>query len=286
MVYAPIYKDTYYTTTAASLNYTLNYGDNVIFSGRAVRMPNQDNIRININKLCQNYLWQDIDELLASSSPSSQSNSNAIGNFVLKNGAGTTLETYRFLYDWDYTHSWNNSSATLSMPVNGEFISGQMKLKTTVSTGNSSTINTVTTYRSTGTYNKEICGDYVLYYVNARGGWDAFAFHRGEKSENITQYNYSKSFNNNTYEFEDKRYVAEIMTSYKLTTGWLTDEQSKNFAKNVISTTKAYLHNVTEGWIKPVLVSDTSVVYKEQENIDDIVYYQITVRESQIKQRI
>lgn len=285
MIYAPIYKDTYYTSTSSSLNYTITYNGTVIFSGRAVKMPNRDSIKININKICQKYLFQDIDTLLTGSS-SSQSNPNAIGDFVLKNGAGTTLETYRFIYDWDYDHSWNNNAVTLSQPVNGEFISGMMKLKTTVGTGNTSTQNTVTTYRSTGDYNKEVCGDYVLYYVNARGGWDAFAFYKGEKSDTVKQYDYSKTYDNNTYEFEDTRYMEDITTKYKLTTGWLDDGQSKNFAKNLVSSPKCYLHNVTEGWIKPVLITDTAVTYKEQDNVNDIIYYQITVKESQTKQRI
>lgn len=283
MVYAPIWKDTYYTTTAASLTYKIYLSDTLIFSGKAYRMPNGNNISININKICQNYLEQDIDRLLTSSS-SSQQNPNAKGDFVLKNGSNTTLETYRFLYDWDYTHNWTGSSATLSQPINGEFISGQMKLKTTVAATGSS--NTVTTYRSTGSYDKEICGSYVLYYVNARGGWDAFAFHKGEKSETITQHNYSKTFNNTTYEFEDKRYISEIDTTYKLSTGILTDAQSKSFAKNLVSSNKCYLHNLSEGWIKPVVITDNQVTYKEWDNVDDVISYQITVKESQTKQRM
>ena len=148
MVYAPIWKDTYYTTTASSLTYKIYLGTTVIFSGKAYRMPNGDTIEININKVCQNYLEQDIDELLTTSS-SSQRNYDAIGDFVLKNGAGTTLETYRFIFDWDYDHSWGGAAVTLSQPVNGEYINGQMKLKTTVTTGNTSTQNVLTTYRST-----------------------------------------------------------------------------------------------------------------------------------------
>ena len=283
MVYAPIWKDTYYTTTAASLTYKIYLSDTLIFSGKAYRMPNGNNISININKICQNYLEQDIDTLLTGSS-SSQQNPNAKGDFVLKNGSNTTLETYRFLYDWDYTHNWTGSSATLSQPINGEFISGQMKLKTSVAATGSS--NTVTTYRSTGSYDKEICGTYVLYYVNARGGWDAFAFHKGEKSETITQHNYSKTFNNTTYEFEDKRYISEIDTTYKLSTGILTDAQSKSFAKNLVSSNKCYLHNLSEGWIKPVVITDNQVTYKEWDNVDDVISYQITVKESQTKQRM
>lgn len=281
MANAPIWKDTYYTTTASTLAYKIYLGENIIYSGKAYRMPNGNNIEININKIAQNYLEQDIDELLTGST-SSQRNYNAVGDFVLKNAAGMTLETYRFLYDWDYEHNWNGAAATLSQPINGEYISGQMKLKTTVA----SSTNNVTTYRSTGEYNKEICGDYVLYYVNLRGGWDCFAFPKGEKTDKITQHNYSKAFKNTTYDFENKRYISEVETTYKLSTGLLTDEQSVLFAKHLVGSNKCYLHNVTEGWIRPVVITDNQVTYKTSDLTQDIIAYQVTVKESQTKQRM
>ena len=279
MVYAPIYKDTYYTTTASSLNYRIYLGEDVIFSGKAYRMPNGGQINININKVCQNYLMQDIDSLLTGSS-SSQRNYDAVGDFVLKNATGGTLETYRFLYDWDYGHSWTGQSVTLSEPINGEFISGQMKLKTTVATST----NNVNTYRSTGSYDKEVCGPATLYYTNRRGGWDCFAFHKMEKSDNITAHSYSKAFNNNTYEFEENRYISSVDTSYKLFTGILTDEQSELFAKHLVGSNKCYLHLFEEGRIVPVVITDTSVTYKDSD--EDVITYQITVKESQSKQRM
>ena len=53
MVYAPIWKDTYYTTTANSLIYTINTDGVTIFSGKAYKMPGQSSLKININKVAQ-----------------------------------------------------------------------------------------------------------------------------------------------------------------------------------------------------------------------------------------
>lgn len=286
MKYSSIWKDTYYESSASSLVYKLYLDNSLIFSGKAYRLPNGENLQINVNKICQNYLEQDIGTLL-SGNTSSQRNYEAIGDFVLKDGNGNTLETYRFIDCWDYDYSWGGGAATLSVPITGEYVDGMYKLKTTVSTGNTSTQNVVTTYKNTGDYTIAMCGTpWVAYYTNCRGGWDAFVFHQGEKTDNIKQYNYSKSFNNTTYDFEDKRYISEIETIYKLSTGMLTDEQSKLFAKHLVSSNKVYLHNVKENWIKPVVITDTQVTYKEQDKVDDIVYYQITVKESQTKQRM
>ena len=61
---APIWKDTYYTTTAASANYSIKLDGNTIFTGKAVRYPGADEMNININRICRNYLECDIAALL------------------------------------------------------------------------------------------------------------------------------------------------------------------------------------------------------------------------------
>lgn len=284
MVYAPIYKDTYYTTTASSLSYRIYNNNTLIYSGKAFKMPNESNLRININKICQDYLRQDFEALLTGSTV--VRNNDACVEFVLKNSSGTTLETYRFLYCWDYGFEWNRSVTTfLSNPVNGEFISGQIKPLTTVTGTTGSTMPTVSTASATGIYTKEVCGDYVLYYVNARGGVDAFAFTgKCQKTDNITQHMYNRAFNNNTLEFEGGRYISEVITTYELNTGILTEAQAANFARNLIGTNLCYLANITEGWVKPALITDNTAVYK-QEGDEDVTTYKITVRESQSKIR-
>lgn len=277
MVKTPIYRDTYYTTNSSTLSYTIECNGATIFSGRAYRMPSGDNIKININKICKDYLSQDIDSIIGGSS--SQTNANACLDFTLKNSGGTTLETYRFLYDWDYDHSWTGQSATLSEKINGHYASGQWKLSTSVSTA-----GTVTTTRTnTSLYTKEVCADYILHFVGARGGWMSFAFEgRCVKTDGVKQYLYDKSFDNTTKEFESVNYLNEITTTYKLNTGILSEEESQSFAKNLGSTTKAYLQILSEGKIIPVLVTDTSIQYK-QEGMSEVITYEVNVKESQSK---
>ena len=60
MIYAPIYKDTYYETDLTTLSYTISMRSDedeemVIFRGKAYQMPNGNSIKLNINKICQNY---------------------------------------------------------------------------------------------------------------------------------------------------------------------------------------------------------------------------------------
>ena len=106
LIYRPVYEDTYYTTTASTLEYQIFRGADLVFSGRAVRMPSQDSIRINVNKVCQDYLWQNIEFPLSTT----QTHTNAAATFYLKNAAGTTLQDYRFIDCYDYDFHWHKFS--------------------------------------------------------------------------------------------------------------------------------------------------------------------------------
>lgn len=131
------------------------------------------------------------------------------------------------------------------------------------------------------------CINYALYYLNARGGWDSFAIQgAGLKKENITTYTTDRAYNNTTMEFEQMRNVTEIQTVYELNTHYLTDEQSKKLAKHLLGSNMVYLHDFSNGTIKPVIIQDKAVTYQTyQTNGRKLAQYKITVAESQIKHR-
>lgn len=282
-IYAPIYKDTYYTTTASSLNYTIvdNRDNNVIFSGRAVRMPNQEEIRININKVCQDYLWQNMSTIFDGAT--TEEHPYASGMFLLKNAdSNATINNYIFFHCYDYDFNWTgNTGVTLSQPICRVYGQGMRRLNTRIMSS-----HVVSTTASTPDFFND-CVDYGLYYVNARGGWDAFAIQgTAKKKDAITQYTMDKAFNNNTREWENMRYISEVKTSYELNTHYLTDEESANLAKNLLGSNMVYLHNLTDGTIKPVVITDTAVSYQTyQTNGKKMAQYKINVVESQSKIR-
>lgn len=275
-IYAPCWKDTYYTTSAQYLPYEISYNGNVIFSGKAYTMPGGQT-RININKVCADYLSTNIDAILAGGS--SATAGNAVGTFTLSSNGGT-LQTYTFLYCWDYDFDWMGANATLSLPICDTYAQGMVVLTTTASS--SSVVTNATTPTK-----KADCVNYGLYYVNARGGWDAFAIQGAvRKTDNITEFTTDRAFNNTTKEFEAERYLAEIKTAYELHTHYLTDEQSERLAKNLLSSNKVYLHNLIDGTIKPVLITDKAVKYIQQStNSNKMAQYTINVVESQSRLR-
>lgn len=136
------------------------------------------------------------------------------------------------------------------------------------------------------TYSIRYCGDMALYYLNAQGGWDSFLI-EGDviKKDNYTIYEYNKSFNNQTIDFERNRYLNEIETAYELHTGWLSDRESDILAKNLLGSNKVYAHNLKTNKIFPVVITDTSVDYKKHKTEKKLVSYTINIVESQNKIR-
>ena len=138
--------------------------------------------------------------------------------------------------------------------------------------------------RRTVLTSKNTCAKYAIYYLNPLGGWDQLLI-EGKVVKTIKLENkfYKRNFDNNTNEFENKHYLKNITTSYKLTTGYLTDAQAK-LMPNLIETTKAYLCELdTKNYI-PVLINNNSVDIKTYRNQGRKLFtYTIDVQESQNK---
>lgn len=137
------------------------------------------------------------------------------------------------------------------------------------------------------TYDVSYCGDYAVYYVGRKGGWNSFLFEGvSKKVDQLTDYKYNRVVNNTSIDFENNKYMVEINPTYELKTGWLSDEEAELFARDIISTPKMYLHKLIENEIVPALVMDSSAEYKTFKNQGrKFVQYTLTVQESQTKYR-
>lgn len=287
--YSPIWKDVFYETTDDTFTYFINLvadestSESTIYEGKAYKAPNEDKIRININKICQNYLEPADINLLLTGDNESVTSYNCIKEFkIYKGGTNTALQTYVFVYDYDYGDGWNGTARDLGLPINNHYIDGMLKLYSTMDGG-----KRVVTYSNFSDYNKKVCKDWVLYYVNAQGGWSSFVIEGTvTRTDKITQYTTDKYYDNTSYDFGTDRYVAEISTEYTLNTHYLSDEESQKVAHNIIPSNRVYLHNVTEGRIIPVNITDTSVKYQTyRNNGKKKAQYQFKVKESQLKVR-
>lgn len=285
---APIWQDIYYTsTTYTVLDYAVQIvGANTIYTGRAYQRPGGNGVSINISKICQDYIkdsFREVDfrTLVGTTYP----HPNSYVEFNLINLAnGNVLNTYGFVYDWSY-ESWYGQTRTVSNPINDHKVMGMYDFTTSCRTIVSSNTMDLATYVSqvgAGEY----CGEIALYYKNRKGGWDSFLIEGNvTKKDEYTKYTYNRSYNNNTLEFENGTYHSQIVTSYALNTGWLSDLESENLAFNLLSSNEVYLHNLCTDKIYPVVITDNTATYKTYKNNSrKLVNYTINCEESQRKE--
>lgn len=131
---------------------------------------------------------------------------------------------------------------------------------------------------------KNTCAKYAIYYLNPLGGWDQLLIEgKVVKTTKLENKTFKRNFDNNTNEFQSKHYLKNLTTSYKFTTGYLTDEQAK-LMPNLIETTKAYLCELDTNTYIPVLINNNSVDIKTYRNQGRKLFtYTIDVQESQNK---
>lgn len=278
----PIWKNTSYNFNEDILQYTIVNGNSELFSGKAYKYPNATGGEILLNKICENYLDNDITFDLTQPTYESQ-NFGACKTFALKvNGiTRTTVEFY-----WNYSYNDDvNPSVSLNRPINGKYTNGMYKMITQYAGGEIHTNMDSTTTPKYG-YNTLSCGNYALYYRNRLGGFDAFLI-SGKVSE-------KDSYNTSSYvkfvknqvsptERENNVYRNEITHSYEISTGWLKDSESKILAENLLSSTKVYLHDLVNNKIIPVDIQETEIEYKNFLNLRKLVSYTINIKESNKK---
>lgn len=254
MIYAKICTPTFYSTDANELNYYVTLDTDRIYTGKAVKMPGESTMDININEICANYLSNDFSDFRGVGELD-EDNPLACRVFRLFNDTTSEmLEEYTFLYSWDDEWIWDeDTTMSLSDIVNGHVDARMYTVRSFVN--EAPEVHNVSDYGSV----VNACGDYAMYYVGARGGWNYFLLEGNcKESRALTSYNYSKSYRNN-FQFENTKYGVDIEPSWELNSGWVTDEQYANLAKNLITSTCVYLHDLKADRIIPVVIDMGSI---------------------------
>ena len=311
-----IWKDVEYNFGGnTTYDYTI-YDDNnnLLFSGRSNKRPNELGNKILVNKICQNYLkTPELNFNYVSSSA-------GYNTFTLRNAEGNyVLHTYKFINDWSYTAY---KTGLVSYPIMNKpyIVQGQRCPFTVLGTTNQMTVPYGVTYTDGTSWNSteyvteemktvmfmrtdekpfkrvhigskiydvtDKCIEYVLYYVNGNGGYDWFPIEgRVNKTDEITAYHTTKNYNNTTLQFGRKRYLSEINRKYELHTGWLNDEESSRMW-HLLESNTVYLHNIIEGKIYPVVITNYEVEHKKRTLLSSRISYTINVELSQTRMRI
>lgn len=273
MITAPIYKDTYfkYYDVSALTYYIIadsQLTGDTIFNGKAYLLPDEESVKINISRICADYLSNELPSFVNSS----YTNSDAVREFFLYDADDDTLlESYKFSYDWSYE--------TSPQQLSPRYAVGQ-KVVTTVKNA-SNYVNTVSVFNDSSLY----CGRYALIYLQPDGKWNSFLMEGLYKvSDDFNSYTTERSYDNTKAEFNKNKYVNEITTTYELNTGWFDDRESEIFAKTVLRSIKVYLQDIVNNTIIPVVITDNSVERKMYLNEKKLITYKVVVEESQNKE--
>jgi len=283
----PIWQDTYYTTSADTLVYSItDSGHNALFSGKALKSPEQSQLSVNINTVAENYL--DVEFPLTATDIEQSSSgvfdhNDGIGTFLLKSG-DTVLSAYEFYNDWSYDDDIKyvdpeaeEKVMDMSRPINGHTASGQFTFSTLIDLDNS-IMQTVWSREENGTD----CGSYVIYYLNRHSGWDSFLIEgKVVERDTYTSDTYLRAVDNkNRLAPSEIRYNNTVSKTWELNTGWLNDEESRILANHLMSSNKVYLHNLLTDKIVPVIITDTQTEYKRFNTERRLISYSINVQAS------
>lgn len=135
-------------------------------------------------------------------------------------------------------------------------------------------------------YDLTHCGEWALYYLNRKGGHDAFMIEGNVRVvDNYSRDQYTRNARNtDPSSFAKTTIQNRISTTYELSTGWLTDEESEILASQLMPSPQVFLHNKNSPYIPTAVnIIDTSVEHKKFRNGKQLNRYTITVEESQTK---
>ena len=277
----PIWKDTYYTSTANTFEYYITdvaASNSVIFRGKSYKAPNA-NIFIKLNDICSNHLSSELtNDLFSNDIPTGQNivftPKKIIRTFRLYDANNTLLNTYVFSNNWDY-----ETDTTVTIPINRKYINGMYYFTTTQPASDKITVTVTKTRTNQNTYTIQACGDYALYYVQSNGAWSSFAVDgKVIEGKNMNTFNYRKVINNNKIaDRENIRYQSNIKQNWSINTGWLKDDESENLFNNLLTSNNIYLHKISENKIWPVHITDTQATNKQFNNEKKLISYTINL---------
>ena len=118
------------------------------------------------------------------------------------------------------------------------------------------------------TYQMVSCGRFVLYYLNAFGGWDSLIVHEGSlvQEDALTRHTVGVDYENDeSYKTGRLNYVNELKRTFTMHTGWLTDAQASRM-HNLLNSPCVYLHDIIAGRIVPLVLTNTTTQYKTYQN--------------------
>lgn len=288
----PIWKDYYVTLSqnapaegvAFEIRITYPAPTRTIFRGRAFAKPGATEVEIRINDILAPYFQR------AFQPSESTADYPCITASVRVNGTAVATETFYQDYSYDHQVALFTPQA-LNVPIIEAVAEGQYLPVTSI--GGSTSITYYTPSASSvpvgaqatiaallplGTIGAKIgngdimpverCIRWVVYYINAFGGWD-WLLVRGNvvEGDSIERYTSEREYNNGDYPNIriQKRgilnYASEVLHRYTINTGPMNEESSQRM-HHLLNTNMAVLHDIANNTLMPIIITSASHDYK------------------------
>lgn len=307
----PIWRDYYLTLTPAAggVPFSIvdrNSGNAVIFRGRAWQKPEGGSIKVRLNDIAAGAFDRHFY-------PADLVADKVTARLGIEDEGGDILGTVDFYQDWSYDVQRAEAfspSDWLNEPIGDTFAPGQYIPVTNLGTGfrtvmvytedevveetaqaGATTFIDTTLYPTAYAlrlgygYCARVCARWVLYYVNAYGGWDWMVV-RGNVAEGdtVTRYNADRIYDNSDpYKVPRGRvnYASEIVHTYTIGTGAL-DEVAVGRMHHLLNATDVYLHDLERGTLVPLVITNGAAQYRRN---GKMAQYEITAQLAQQRRR-
>ena len=111
------------------------------------------------------------------------------------------------------------------------------------------------------------CREWVVYYVNAYGGWDSLLIEGNTiETDSLKRHTREMEYDNRSIQNRGtQNYVNEITKSYTLHTSWMSDAESLRM-HHLLNSPEVYLFNINTGDMIPVTLNNTKTEFKTYKN--------------------
>lgn len=111
------------------------------------------------------------------------------------------------------------------------------------------------------------CREWVVYYINAYGGWDSLLIEGNTiETDSLKRLTREMEYDNRSIQNRGtQNYVNEITKSYTLHTSWMSDAESLRM-HHLLNSPEVYLFNINTGDMIPVTLNNTKTEYKTYRN--------------------
>lgn len=297
----PIWKDYFVDFgDVDTVDYTIKVGGDAIYEGTAVRRPLAETLTVRINDVCASYLVSSLPAMVNSSFTSSYISRifEIYKNGTLYETVAFLLD---YSYDTTRTTTIASSPIIPVLHKKQPLIYTQYETSSVdvILTASSGTRTTITIPTSGGgdynnDYNDDFshdgqpgsvyvnvesavkvnvrtleynvvdtCDRYALYYVNAYGGWDSLLMQgRYKESDDIARKEVTLTYENREPQSRGRyNYLNEIVKTFKLRTGWLTDAQAAKMW-HLLESTNVYLYDIQTGKFHSAIITNTDAPFK------------------------